>query len=74
MIAEPFEVLVLSMEEAEAQVAQLLLGGERFGHTELREGRVMLQIEPRADGQAWEVDAHELRVALARAAELLGRG
>lgn len=68
---ERLEVLVVSPEEAEAEVAELWLGGLPFGHTELREGRVVLRIEPRRDGQAWEVGAHELRSALARAAQLL---
>jgi hypothetical protein len=36
--------------------------------------RVLLHIEPRPGGQPWEVDAHDLRTALARAAALLGSG
>jgi hypothetical protein len=31
----------------------------------------MLRIEPRGDGQAWEVDFRELRRALDRATEVL---
>jgi len=69
---ERFQVLVVSLEEAEAEVAELWLDGTRFGHTLLRDGRVVLRIEPRNDTQAWEVGAHDLREALARAAELLG--
>lgn len=69
---EPFEVVLMSMEAAEAEVAELWLGGVQFGHTLLQDGGVVLRIEPRADGQAWEVGAHDLRAALARAAELLG--
>lgn len=71
---EPFEVLVPSTQAAEAEVAELWVGGEQFGHTLLQDGRVTLRIEPRADGAAWEVGAHHLRTALARAAELLGAG
>jgi uncharacterized protein YhdP len=63
---------VLSLEGAEDQVAEFRVGGVQFGYTLLRDQRVVLHIDPRADGQPWEVDAHDLRMALDRAAELLG--
>jgi hypothetical protein len=69
-----FEVFVTSLEAGEAEVAELWLDGARFGHTLLRDGRVVLAIEPRADDQPWEVGAHDLREALAQAASLLRRG
>jgi hypothetical protein len=72
--SEAFEVFVTSLEPAEYEVAELWVGGARFGETLLRDGRVVLHIEPRADGRPWQVDAHELRLGLARAAELLGSG
>ncbi len=72
--AERFQVLVVSLEEAEAEVAELWLDGTRFGHTLQRDGRVVLRIDPRDDAQASEVGAHDLREALARAAKLLEDG
>jgi hypothetical protein len=71
MSSEPIEVLVASLEEAEAGIAELWIGGTQFGHTLLREGELVLRIEPRSDGQAWEVDLHALRRSLDRALELL---
>jgi hypothetical protein len=64
-------VFVTSLEASEAEVAELWLDGARFGHTLLRDGRVVPRIEPRADHQAWEVGAHELREALAQADRIL---
>jgi hypothetical protein len=46
-----FEVFVVSLETAEAEVAELRLGGNRFGHKLLLDGRAVLRIEPPADGQ-----------------------
>jgi len=74
MAGEAFDVVVTSLEAAEAQVAELWVDGVRFGATLLCDGRVVLRIEPRDDGRPWEVGAHELRRGLARAAELLGAG
>jgi hypothetical protein len=71
MPGEPIEVLVASLEEAEAQIAEFWIGGVLFGHTLLGSGQLLLRIDPRSDGQAWELDFHELRRSLDRAAELL---
>ena len=71
MSNEAIEVFVTSLEAAEDQVAELWIDGVQFGQTILQGERVMLHIEPRPDGTAWEVDAHELRRGLARAADLL---
>jgi hypothetical protein len=71
MSSQPIEVLVASLEEAEAQIAEFWIGGTQFGHTLLSEGQLLLYIEPRPDGEPWEVDFHELRRSLDRAAELL---
>ena len=57
-------VLVVGPEK----VTELWLDGTRFGHTPLRDGRAVLGIEPRQDARPWEVGAHDLREALARAA------
>jgi hypothetical protein len=72
MSEEPIEVLVMSMEAAEDQVAELWVGGVQLGETLMRDGTVVLRIEPRSDGRPWEVGATALRHALSRAAELLG--
>jgi hypothetical protein len=71
MPGEPIEVVVASFEEAEAGIAELWIGGTQFGHTLLLGGELVLRIEPRGDGRAWEVDLHELRRTLDRAVELL---
>jgi hypothetical protein len=71
MPSESIEVLVVSLEEAEAQIAEFWVGGVFFGHTLPGPGELVLRIEPRPDGQAWEVAFHELRRGLDRAAELL---
>jgi hypothetical protein len=69
-----FEVVVTSPEATVAEVAELWWDGARFGDTVLRDGTVVLRIESRRDGSAWEVGAHELREALAETARLLGAG
>ena len=71
MSSESIEVLVVSLEEAEAQIAEFWVGGVFFGHTLPGSGELVLRIEPRPDGQAWDVAFHELRRSLDRAAELL---
>jgi hypothetical protein len=71
MPSQSIEVIVAGLEEAEDQIAEFWIGGEPFGHTFLRAGELVLRIEPRSDGQAWEVDFGELRRSLDRAAELL---
>jgi hypothetical protein len=69
------EVLVVSPEEAEAQIAEFWADGQMLGHTLPREpGELVLVIEPRRDGRAWELDFYELRRSLDRAAALLGLG
>jgi hypothetical protein len=71
MSSEPIEVVVASLEEAEAQIAEFWVGGVLFGHTLLSAGELVLFIEPRRDGQAWELGFHELRRSMDRAVELL---
>jgi hypothetical protein len=71
MTAESIDVVTVSLEEAESQIAEFWVGGELFAHTLPDVGRLMLRIEPRGDGQAWEVDFRELRRALDRATEVL---
>jgi hypothetical protein len=71
MSSEPIEVLVASLEEAEAGIAEFWIDRTQFGHTLLREGELVLRIEPRSDGEAWEVDFQALRAGLDRAVELL---
>jgi hypothetical protein len=72
MPSESIEVLVVSLEEAEAQIAEFWVRGVFFGHTLPGPAELVLRIEPRPDGQAWDVGFHELRRSLDRAAELLG--
>ena len=71
MAGESIDVVAVSLEEAEAQIAELWIGGEMFAHTLPDSGRLVLRIEPRGDGQAWEVDFRELRRALDQVSELL---
>jgi hypothetical protein len=71
MTAGSIDVVSVSLEEVESQIAELWVGRELFAHTLPDVGRLMLRIEPRSDGQAWEVDFRELRRALDRATELL---
>jgi hypothetical protein len=71
MPAEQIEVVVASLEEAEAQIAEFWVGGVLFGHTLLSEGELELFVEPRPDGQRWELDFHDVRRSLNRATELL---
>jgi hypothetical protein len=71
MPTEPIDVLVASLEAAEAQIAEFWVGGVLFGHTLLSDGELVLLIESRRDGQAWELDFRDVRRSLDRAAELL---
>jgi hypothetical protein len=71
MSSESIEVVVVSLEEAEAQIAEFWIGGVFFGHTLPGSAELVLRIEPRTGGTAWEVSFHELRRSLDRAAELL---
>jgi hypothetical protein len=69
------DVLVVSLEEAEAQIAELWADGQPLGHTLPREGGdLALIIEPRRDGRPWELDFYELRRSLDRVTELLRLG
>jgi hypothetical protein len=69
------DVLVVSLEEAEAQIAEFWADGQLLGHTLPREGgELVLVIEPRRDGRPWELDLYELRRGLDRATELLRLG
>src|SRR3954469_14521584 len=71
MPSESIEVLVVSPEEAEAQIAEFWVGGVFFGHTLPGAAELVVRIEPRPDGRPWDVPFHELRRSLDRAAELL---
>ena len=69
------DVLVVSLEEAEAQIAEFWADGQLLGHTLSREaGQLVLVIEPRRDGQPWELDLYEFRGSLDRATALLELG
>jgi hypothetical protein len=66
------DVVVVSPEEAEAQIAEFWADRQLLGHTFPREaGELMLVIEQRRDGRPWELDFYELRRSLDRATELL---
>jgi hypothetical protein len=71
MTSESIEVVTVSLEEAEAQIAEFWVGGVLFAQTLPDIGQLVLRIEPRNDGRPWEVSFRELRRALDRAAELL---
>jgi hypothetical protein len=71
MPSQPIDVLVPSLEEAEAQIAEFWVGGVFLGHTLPDTAELLLRIEPRPDGQPWELSCRELRRSLDRAAELL---
>ena len=71
MTTEPIDVVAVSLEAAEAQIAEFWIGGVLFAQTLPDTGQLMLRIEPRNDGQAWVVGFRELRRALDRTAELL---
>jgi hypothetical protein len=73
MSSPPIEVLIVSREEAEAQIAEFWVGAALFGHTLPGAGELVLRIEPKRDGQAWEVGFGDLRRSLDRAAELLAQ-
>jgi hypothetical protein len=71
MTTEPIDVVAVSLEAAEAQIAEFWVGGVLFAQTLPDTGQLVLRIEPRNDGQAWVVGFRELRRALDRTAELL---
>jgi hypothetical protein len=71
MTPGPIDVVVVSLEEAEAQIAEFWVGGVLFAQTLPDEGELVLRIEARNDGRPWDVSFRELRRALHRAAELL---
>ena len=71
MPADHIDVLVASLEEAEAGIAELWVQGVRFGHTLLDAGQLVLYIEPRRDGRDWELDFNEVRRSLDEAVERL---
>jgi hypothetical protein len=64
-------VRVVSPEEADHGVAEFWLGDELFGFTRLKDGELLLSIEPRNDGGAVLVNAHSLAGALAQAKAIL---
>jgi hypothetical protein len=71
MTTEPIDVVTVSLEQAEAQIAEFWVGGVLFAQTLPDIGQLVLRIEPRSDGRPWDVSFRELRRALDRAAELL---
>ena len=71
MPADHIEVLVASLEEAEAGIAELWVQGVMFGHTLLNAGELVLYIEPRRDGREWELDFNDVRRSLDEAVERL---
>jgi hypothetical protein len=71
MPANHIKVVVASVEEAEAGIAELWVEGAMFGLTFLREGELVLYIEPRRDGRHWELDLNEVRRSLDEAFERL---
>ncbi len=71
MPADHIEVVVASLEEAEAGIAEFWAQGVRFGHTLLSAGELVLYIEPRPDGRDWELDFNEVRRSLDEAVERL---
>ena len=69
------DVLIVSLEEAEAQIAEFWADGQLLGHTLPQEGgELVLVIEQRRDGRPWELDLYELERSLDRATELLRIG
>jgi hypothetical protein len=71
MPVDHIEVVVASVEEAEAGIAELWVEGVMLGHTLLRAGELVLYIEPRQDGRDWELDFNEVRRSLDEAVERL---
>ena len=71
MPVDHIEVVVASVEEAEAGIAELWVEGVMFGHTFLRADELVLNIEPRRDGRDWELDFNEVRRSLDEAFERL---
>ena len=71
MPADHIEVVVASLEEAEAGIAEFWVQGVRLGHTLLSAGELVLYIEPRRDGRDWELDFNEVRRSLDEAFERL---
>jgi len=69
------DVLVVSLEQAEAQIAEFWADGQLLGHTLPQEGgELVLLIQKRRDGRPWELDLYDLRRSLDRATELLRLG
>ena len=64
MPVDHIEVVVASVEEAEAGIAELWVEDVMFGHTFLRADELVLYIEPRRDGRDWELDFNEVRRSL----------
>ena len=71
MPADHIQVLVASLEEAEAGIAEFWVQGVMLGHTLLSAGELVLYIEPRRDGRDWELDFNEVRRSLDEAVERL---
>jgi hypothetical protein len=66
------EVLVLDPEEAAAQVAEFYVDGKKFATTMLRDGEVVLELDPSPDRtEPTTVGAHSLALALEKARKLL---
>ena len=66
------EVLVLDPEEAAAQIAEFYVDGRQFAWSLLRDGEVVLELDPSPDRtEPTIVGAHSLALALEKARKLL---
>jgi len=66
------EVLVLDAEEAAAQIAEFYVDGRQFATSLLRDGEVVLELDPSPDRtEPTTVGAHSLALALEKARRLL---
>lgn len=61
------QVTIVSPEEAAYGTAEFWSGGRMIGFTRLEDGDLMLQLEPRREGDAVVIGARSLAVALAEA-------
>jgi hypothetical protein len=64
----PIRVIVAGPEATVEARAELWCGDDLLAVTFLYDGRLHLEIEPRADGQRWLIDAASLALALDEAA------
>jgi hypothetical protein len=64
----PIRVIVAGPEATAEARAELWCGDDLLAVTFLYDGRLHLEIEPRADGEPWLIDATSLALALDEAA------